>query len=259
MRKYNKLSFNDDHEFFETLGFLSRDDTIFDLRQERNEEAGAWGSQIRFYWKTQADISSLPRPLREAFSIPSHDSQRRISETKFVRELADNHSFSNFDETSYITHWTKTSLDDVLATVPEEYVNDFWRGYHWNYEIEKKLQAGVNPNWDETTHQVAEVEGAAKGYYVTKYERKKANRDAAIRIHGCFCNICGFDFEKTYGEIGKAFIEVHHIRPLASLDEEVVIDPQTDLICVCSNCHRMLHRFTDYMVAVDELKRRINN
>lgn len=55
------------------------------------------------------------------------------------------------------------------------------------------------------------------------------------------CEICQFDFEKTYGEIGKGFIECHHKTPLASLK----VDTQTtleDLVLVCSNCHRMLHR-----------------
>lgn len=78
--------------------------------------------------------------------------------------------------------------------------------------------------------------------------------EAAIRIHGTKCMICGFDFEEKYGELGKGYIEVHHIKPLANLDEEVVINPETDLIGVCSNCHKMLHRFKNYIISVDELK-----
>ena len=53
--------------------------------------------------------------------------------------------------------------------------------------------------------------------------------------------ICGFDFEEKYGELGKGYIEVHHIKPLSEIDEEVVVNPETDLICVCSNCHRKIH------------------
>lgn len=47
---------------------------------------------------------------------------------------------------------------------------------------------------------------------------------------------------------------MHHIKPLSGLEEEVVVDPEQDLICVCSNCHRMLHRFKSYIVSVEELK-----
>ncbi|MDQ6960960.1 MAG: HNH endonuclease [Mariprofundaceae bacterium] len=55
------------------------------------------------------------------------------------------------------------------------------------------------------------------------------------------CIICGFNFEDVYGKIGKLFIEAHHIKPIKDMKEntEVTI---SDLIPVCSNCHRMLHR-----------------
>lgn len=98
------------------------------------------------------------------------------------------------------------------------------------------------------------VEGKPKQYYVTKYERNPLNRKAALKLHGCKCAVCGFDFEKIYGELGKKFIEVHHMKPLYSLEEEVEVDPETDLVCVCSNCHRMLHRKKGEILTVEELK-----
>ena len=63
-------------------------------------------------------------------------------------------------------------------------------------------------------------EGKKKVSYVTTYERSSKNRNAAIKIHGTKCMICGFDFEKTYGEIGKDFIEIHHIKPLYKNQKE---------------------------------------
>jgi predicted HNH restriction endonuclease len=54
------------------------------------------------------------------------------------------------------------------------------------------------------------------------------------------CCVCGFDFEKTYGRLGKEFIEAHHVIPVSEGGQrETRI---TDLRPVCSNCHRMLHR-----------------
>lgn len=99
-----------------------------------------------------------------------------------------------------------------------------------------------------------EKEGRVVERYVTKYERSSKNRKAAIKLHGCICAVCGFDFEKRYGIIGKDFIEVHHVKPLYSLDEEVSINPSTDLVCLCSNCHRMIHRKKGGIYTVDELK-----
>lgn len=55
------------------------------------------------------------------------------------------------------------------------------------------------------------------------------------------CEICGFSFIESYGEIGKDFIEGHHTIPISMLENETVIK-STDILMVCSNCHRMLHR-----------------
>ena len=97
-------------------------------------------------------------------------------------------------------------------------------------------------------------EGKKLGIYTTKYERNPQNRKQAIRIHGTKCMVCGFDFGVTYGKIGKDFIEVHHTKPLYSLNEEIIVNPETDLVCVCSNCHRMIHRKRNSIISVEELK-----
>jgi 5-methylcytosine-specific restriction protein A len=99
------------------------------------------------------------------------------------------------------------------------------------------------------------LEGAKKVYYTTKYERKKVCRSAAIRVHGTKCSVCGFDFEAVYGKLGKNFIEIHHKKPLYSLDEEIEINPITDLITVCSNCHKMLHRNKKDMMDLEQLRK----
>lgn len=97
-------------------------------------------------------------------------------------------------------------------------------------------------------------EGCAIKYYTTRYERDPRNRKAAIKIHGTKCMACGFDFEKVYGERGKDYIEVHHVIPLASRDEEMQISPETDLIVVCANCHRMIHRKKNQILSLEELR-----
>lgn len=55
------------------------------------------------------------------------------------------------------------------------------------------------------------------------------------------CQVCGFNFKETYGDIGRGFIEAHHTKPVSSLNEKERISTR-DLIAVCSNCHRILHR-----------------
>lgn len=56
------------------------------------------------------------------------------------------------------------------------------------------------------------------------------------------CQVCGFCFERKYGrKLGHAFAEAHHVVPLSRLREGVRTRLE-DLLTVCSNCHRMLHR-----------------
>jgi hypothetical protein len=100
-------------------------------------------------------------------------------------------------------------------------------------------------------------EGRRKHYYTVKYERVPKNRTEAIRIHGLKCIVCGFDFEEAYGELGRGFIEVHHTKPLYTLDEEKIVNPETDLVCLCSNCHKMIHRRRNIILTVKELSEKV--
>lgn len=101
-------------------------------------------------------------------------------------------------------------------------------------------------------------EGGKVSYYTTKYERDVRCRKLAIKIHGTKCQICGFDFAKVYGEYGKDFIEVHHIKPLNERNEKVQINPETDLICICSNCHRMIHHRKRGILTPEQLREIVN-
>lgn len=98
------------------------------------------------------------------------------------------------------------------------------------------------------------IEGTKRSYYVNKYERNSKNRTKAIEIHGLNYYACGFNFEEVYGERGKDFIEIHHVKPLSTLEEAVVIDTETDLVPLCANCHRMVHRRKDEVLTIEELK-----
>jgi len=88
------------------------------------------------------------------------------------------------------------------------------------------------------------------------YERSPRNRAKAIEIHGTACMCCGFDFDRFYGsELAKSYIEIHHTRSITQIDGPV--DPRTDLVPLCSNCHRMVHRKRGEILSVDELRKTI--
>jgi len=56
------------------------------------------------------------------------------------------------------------------------------------------------------------------------------------------CSICSFSFEDRYGDIGKGYIEVHHIVPISTLTHDTIVKV-SDLAPVCSNCHSIIHRY----------------
>jgi len=67
-----------------------------------------------------------------------------------------------------------------------------------------------------------------------------------------FCEVCLFDFSKTYGSRGDSFIECHHNVPLHE-EENERITRTSDLSLLCSNCHRMIHQKKKWLT-IQELK-----
>lgn len=84
-------------------------------------------------------------------------------------------------------------------------------------------------------------EGAKARVEVNRYERSRLNRAACLDIHGLSCLACGFNFEFTYGSTGAGFIHVHHVVPVSLLGPDYLVNPATDLIPLCPNCHAMAH------------------
>ncbi|MED3871980.1 HNH endonuclease [Priestia megaterium] len=83
-------------------------------------------------------------------------------------------------------------------------------------------------------------------YRVHKYRERNNNlvkkkKQVAKEADKLRCEVCNFDFYETYGELGEGFIECHHTLPVSEYKDgtKTKLD---DLVLVCSNCHRMLHR-----------------
>lgn len=96
-------------------------------------------------------------------------------------------------------------------------------------------------------------EGIKRTITVNSYERNSKARQLCVKHWKAICAVCSFDFEKTYGEIGKGFIHVHHLTPVSQIGKAYQIDPINDLIPVCPNCHSMLHK-QEPPLTIDELK-----
>lgn len=85
----------------------------------------------------------------------------------------------------------------------------------------------------------------------------KAKKKEVLKKAGKLCcEVCTFDFKKTYGEIGEGFCEVHHLKQLSKADGIVETELE-DLAVVCSNCHRIIHK-QNPMLTIEQLRQVIN-
>lgn len=128
--------------------------------------------------------------------------------------------------------------------------------------VEPRLLAILRELLDELTPtiEIAEelpdaenvVEGAKKQITVNAYERDPTAKPRCIKKWGTTCVVCAFDFHAAYGDLGKGFIHVHHLRPIHTIGESYELDPENDLRPVCPNCHAMLHRKKE-VLSIEEL------
>lgn len=98
---------------------------------------------------------------------------------------------------------------------------------------------------DEHDHEQSVLE---KKFYRShrRIERNDAAAVMAKRNRGYVCEVCDMTFAEVYGPFGEGFIEAHHLYALSKLadGEERPYAPD-DFAVLCSNCHRMIHRWHD--------------
>lgn len=121
--------------------------------------------------------------------------------------------------------------------------------------IDRTLPDNRNP-FDELPSEYSES-GIAKKVPVNKYERNREARERCLKKYGAKCAICGFASGEQYGEQFAGVIQVHHIVPISEIKADYKINPDTDLIPVCPNCHMILHtksKTTGKEPTIDEVR-----
>ena len=182
------------------------------------------------------------RDLKHTFTVPVYKSARAFCIPKDARNklgLGDGDSVYLIVKSlsgSELFRGRKT-----LHSGPEIYgkdLNQLTPGATIEVEASDPITAYRTPS-----EQAADTltEGARVSIRANRFERNRKAREECIKAFGSACQVCGFDFEKVYGRIGKGFIHVHHLTPVAQIGKEYVITPKNDLRPVCPNCHEMLH------------------
>jgi predicted HNH restriction endonuclease len=154
-----------------------------------------------------------------------------------------------------------------IEEIPESKKANYWRFgvREISQNIYDKILAQANfkvykvslPKNDGELESYNFIEGKKRERFSSYYERNPFYRNKAIEIHGLFCMVCGFNFEKIYGDLGRGFIHVHHNKPVSE-SGGTRINPKTDMSVLCPNCHSMIHKNKSHTLTVVELKEMIH-
>lgn len=128
-------------------------------------------------------------------------------------------------------------------------------------EVLKLIDKGSLDEFPDVDRYLSGKEGNPRLVTHLKRERNpalvKAKKKEVLKKAGKLCcEVCTFDFKKTYGEIGEGFCEVHHLKQLSKADGIVETELE-DLAVVCSNCHRIIHK-QNPMLTIEQLRQVIN-
>lgn len=159
---------------------------------------------------------------------------------------------------NYCRHLTNPfPMTDLIKLSDEKPISaDFGYGYVLVHPREYLPKDSFDVHPEEILEPSRYKEGSTKEVSVNVYERSAPARRACVAHYGFNCSVCNMSFYEFYGDIGTEFIHVHHLKSLASVDDEYDVDPITDLRPVCPNCHAMLHR-QNPPLAIDDLKLRL--
>ena len=108
----NQIRFNNESEYYQALGYLTKSDGTSSIHWENNEQQGAWGSEGRIHFYIQNP--SIPG----VFSLTAGTGNvvHRTNCNDFVENLVLNHHFQ-YGKTQNIQH--------IRNTIPTQCLSDF--------------------------------------------------------------------------------------------------------------------------------------
>lgn len=142
---------------------------------------------------------------------------------------------------------------DRFSTAPEEL-----------QEVAAAIRAAVEnadmeslPDTDEDPDFVEAEEGRVLSRLHRTRERNRklveACKKAAMKKHKRLaCEACKFEFAGKYGDTTQSIIDVHHTRPVHTLEvgEKTKLK---DLVLLCANCHRVVHSRKKWL-SIEQIK-----
>lgn len=238
---------------FEVHGGMTFDEPWFKVVPE-NEMEELFEVNVSFRQKIRIIVEIVPQKYAKNMIHDMHsaDTRKREIFLKYINLLSalgaktevfvNQESSDCFKDETWDMEWEKFRVRITKSPISEE--NEPFNGTLIAVEWLKSAVGMILSllNVENIEEEMLFQEGGLNIVSVTRYERNPVNRELCLAANGYRCKICAFDFEEKYGDIGKKFIHVHHIEPVSLHPENYFINPETDLIPVCPNCHAMLHR-----------------
>ena len=218
--------------------------------------------------------SSLIDLLQNLFNPTGEDAEILAgrSDTKFsqkVRNLKSHNTLTDKGLAKYENETFKITAKGKKLIERDSNVTEYLFSNNFDYEDVKesliKLSKGVIASKKAVLFDENAIinEGSLLDKKVKKTQRSLKLREFAIskftKKDGIQCIACGFDFKKNYGSIGEGYIEIHHIKPIFSFAdndfEKTLADAVKNLVPLCANCHRMVHRQNKNQLTIKQLKK----
>lgn len=113
-----QIAFASDNDFYESLGFLAKNDGTTTIHWEHNEDQGAWGSEGRIH--CYKNIATFPAYFSSAFTAGVGKIVHRINCNEYIEYIATNHAF--------VEGQAIQNEAAIRATVPAANLPDYLRG-----------------------------------------------------------------------------------------------------------------------------------
>jgi 5-methylcytosine-specific restriction endonuclease McrA len=103
------------------------------------------------------------------------------------------------------------------------------------------IESDMASSLDVDIHSYTAIEGQRRLISHLQRERNQTLvRKKKAQAVSLDCEICGFSFRRIYGSFAGDYCEVHHLLPLAEV-ENTTQTRMEDLVILCANCHRVVH------------------
>ena len=218
------------------------------------------GGKIPGLFQLSSNISEDTTPLWETGVYPFRASLEVIVMTKNQAEMLDMKSIvpriSAFDNKDNWSGYVRRAAHEITESDFELIRNELLKlqgKSTSSTQTTADMTSLVNQDVDSILYEEY-TEGGRMKKLTNVHERNPKLRLAAIQHHGTRCMVCDFDFEEVYGKRGIGYIEVHHLIPISETVKPTKVNPVTDLIVLCCNCHRMIHRYRKCILTPEELK-----